>query len=135
VSPPLRLAIGSLALLLAACEGRQELGPSPLDEGVIIYIHANFTGPSQQINQDVRNFGNIEGPCVVSDENGATARWDDCISSVRILPGWQVTLYRDRDFRGAALTATEDLLDLKQRPGPCDGSYNDCVSSMRVSRR
>jgi Peptidase inhibitor family I36 len=130
-----RLASGTLALACVACEGREPLGPTPPDEGVIVYIHSNFVGTSQQINQDVRNFEEVEGPCVVSDESGSTASWNDCISSVRVLPGWQVTLYRDREFRGASLTTTEDISDLKLRSGPCDGSFNDCITSVRVSRR
>ena len=135
MSPVRRLAIGSIALLVAACEGAEPIGPTPPDEGVIIYIHAGFVGTSQQVNQDIRNLENVEGPCVVSDESGSTATWNDCISSLRVLPGWQVTVYKDRDFRGRSLSTTEDILDLKQRSGPCDGSFNDCVTSMRVSRR
>jgi hypothetical protein len=135
MSPVRRLAIGSVAVLFAACEGQEPIGPTPPDEGVIVYIHANFVGTSQQINQDVPNLQNVEGPCVVGDENGSTATWNDCISSVRVLPGWQVTLYEDRDFRGPSLGTTEDILDLRRRYGPCDGSFNDCVTSMRVSKR
>jgi Peptidase inhibitor family I36 len=135
MSPVRRLVLGSVAIVLAACEGQEPIGPTPPDEGVIVYIHSHFVGTSQQINQDIRNFENVEGPCVVSDDNGSTASWNDCISSVRVLPGWQATLYRDREFRGSFMMATEDITDLRQRAGPCDGSFNDCVSSIRVSRR
>jgi len=127
------LAVTALAILLAACTSDIEpLGPTPIDQGVVIFTHAGFTGTSQQIAVDVTNLGKVEGPC--GDSEG-TRTWDDCISSVRVLPGWGATLYGDRDYRGATLELTEDVLDLSQRLGSCSGSYNDCISSIRVYRR
>ena len=130
-----RLAGPCLAFLFVACGSFGRLGPTPLDEGVIFYIHADFVGSSQQVNSDVSDFGDVEGPCVVSSEDSSTATWDDCISSVRVLPGWRATLYRDRNFKGASIEVTEDIHDLKQMSGPCSGSFNDCASSIRVSRQ
>jgi len=129
--------VAALALVfLASCNDDLDvLGPTPTDEGIIFYIHANFAGSSQQINADVTNLGSVEGPCVVSDGESSTATWDDCISSVHVLPGWSATLYKDRDYRGSSMTITEDVLDLKAVNGSCDGSFNDCVSSIRVMRR
>jgi hypothetical protein len=127
------LAVTAVAILLAACTSDIEpLGPTPVDAGVVVFVHTGFTGSSQQISADVTNLGKVEGPC--GDGEG-TRTWDDCISSVRVLPGWRATLYGDRDFRGATLELTEDAADLSLRIGSCSGSYNDCISSIRVSRR
>jgi hypothetical protein len=46
-----------------------------------------------------------------------------------------VTLYRDDDFKGRSVTLTADTPNLRELPGPCDGSFNDCVSSIRVTKR
>jgi hypothetical protein len=133
--PRLRFGVACLAFLISACGSFGTLGPTPLDEGVILYIHADFVGSSQQVNSDVTDFGEVEGPCVVSSDDGATATWDDCISSIRVLPGWRATLYRDSNFRGSSIEVTEDLHDLTGVSGPCHSSFNDCASSIRVSRR
>jgi hypothetical protein len=126
---------GAAALALAACGSVKSLGPTAPDEGIIFYVHANFIGSSQQTSADVTNLGEVEGPCVKGDQDSATARWDDCVSSVRVMPGWRATLYRDRDFKGQSFTITADAPDLTQVSGPCSGSFNDCVSSIRVSRQ
>ena len=57
------------------------------------------------------------------------------MSSVRVFPGWSATLYRDEDFKGRSITVTSDTLNLRTLPGPCDGSFNDCVTSIRVTRQ
>jgi len=57
------------------------------------------------------------------------------VSSVRVLAGWRVTLYRDSEFRGRSVMLTADAPNLKELPGPCDGTFNDCVMSMRVARQ
>jgi hypothetical protein len=51
------------------------------------------------------------------------------------MPGWSVTLFRDRDFRGASRELTGDVQSLAAISGSCDGSFNDCVSSLRVYRK
>lgn len=126
----------ALALLLPACGWRpQPLGPTPVDEGIVVYIHSGFRGSSQAIAVDVPNLGKVEGPCAKGDGESTTLSWDDCISSIRVRPGWGVTVYRDREFKGTALELTADSLDLSAVSGSCDGSYNDCISSLRVYRR
>jgi hypothetical protein len=123
------------ALLAPACTERLEiLGPTPPGEGITIYIHVNAAGSSQAINIDVRDLDKVEGPCPRGDE-GQAPTWSDCISSVRVADGWAATLYEDREFRGRNVTVTTDVLDFRFLSGPCDGSFNDCVSSMRVFRR
>jgi Peptidase inhibitor family I36 len=130
----LRLALLLPVVLLSACENRLEiLGPTPGGEGIAIFIHADFAGSSQAINTDVRDLGHVEGPCSTGAE-GEQPTWHDCISSVRVQAGWTVTLYRDKDFKGRSMTLTADAPNLRELPGPCDGSFNDCVSSLRVAR-
>jgi hypothetical protein len=111
----------------------ERLGPTAIDEGVVLYMHANFVGTSQQVATDVTNFASVEGPCGGSEDQGPT--WDNCISSIRLLPGWGATLYGDKDFKGALLVVTADIPDLKALSGSCSGSYNDCVSSIKVYRK
>lgn len=128
------LLIAAAALLLPACDSPDPLGPSPVDEGIIVFMHSGFRGTSQQVAANVSNLGDVQGPCGDS-ESESSRTWNDCISSVRVLPGWGATLYGDRDFRGAVLELTEDASDLSARPGSCSGSYDDCISSIRVYRR
>jgi hypothetical protein len=117
-------------------EGRQALPEHPQEpstppgEGIVIFLHADFAGPSQALNVDVPDLGNVEGAC------GETPRWSDCISSVKVNPGWAATLYRDKDYKGASVTVKADTPNLRDLRGPCDNdSFNDCVSSIRVSRQ
>ena len=124
-----------LVLVLPACESRIEpLGPTPPGEGIAIFIHASFVGSSQSLNADVPDLGKVEGPCT-SGEEGAVPTWSDCMSSLRVEPGWTATLFRDRDFKGASVTVTANVANLTALPGPCAGSFNDCVSSVRVARQ
>lgn len=126
---------GTIAFLLPACAGGPEpLGPTPLDEGIIVYLHVNYSGSSQAIGADVSDLEEVEGPCTKTEET-TDANWGDCISSVRVMPGWGATLYRDDSFRGGALEVTADTPDLKAVAGPCSEGFNDCVSSIRVYRR
>ena len=124
-----------VALLTSGCtESLETLGPTPADEGITVYLHAGFAGPSQAINRDVSDLDKVEGPCTHAAE-GEKPTWSDCVSSVRVAAGWSVTLYRDKEFKGNSLTLTADSPDLRALPGPCDGSFNDCVSSLKVTKR
>lgn len=133
----LRIAsVASLVVLAPACGAqRQPLGPTGVDDGIVVYIHSGFRGSSQAIATDVSNLDTVEGPCVAGDGESPTLSWDDCISSIRVMPGWGATVYRDRDFKGAALELTADSLDLSAASGSCRGSFNDCISSLRVYLR
>jgi hypothetical protein len=66
---------------------------------------------------------------------GEQPTWSDCVSSVRVAEGWTVTLYRDKEYKGNSLRLTADSPNLSALPGPCDGTFNDCVSSIRVSKQ
>ena len=128
------LALLVLAVLIPGCsEPLEILGPTPAGEGITIYLHANYAGPSQAVNHDVNDLEEVEGPCTHGGE-GEVPTWSDCVSSVRVEPGWSVTLYRDDDFKGRSVRLTADTPNLTALPGPCDGSFNDCVSSIRVRK-
>ena len=61
--------------------------------------------------------------------------WDDCISSIRVAPGWRATLYRNDDFNGDRLEVIGDIPNLQLAMGRCDKfGFNDCVTSIRVVR-
>jgi Peptidase inhibitor family I36 len=125
-----------LALALAAaCGSVNSLGPTPAGEGIVIYMDADFSGPSQTTNVDVPDLGKVRGACS-SGAEGETPTWDDCVSSVKVLPGWSATLYRDTNYKGANVTVDADTANLRNLSGPCDrDSFNDCVSSIRVVRK
>jgi hypothetical protein len=129
---PRVLCAAAVALLIPAC-GTAPLGPTPLDEGIVVDIHSGFRGTSQQVGADVTDLTKAEGPCAI-DENGGGGSWNDCISSIRVLPGWTARIYGDKNFRGAVLDVTSDIPDLSEIDGDCSGSYNDCISSIRVMR-
>jgi hypothetical protein len=125
----------AVVLTAAACGSRiSTLGPTPAGEGVVIYMHADFAGPSQAINVDVAHLGRVEGSCS-SGAEGETPTWADCVSSIKVMPGWSATLYRDPNFRGESVSVTADTPNLSSLRGPCKDSFNDCVSSIRVSRQ
>ena len=133
---PFLISMGVLAAcVLAACAGMTSLGPTPPGEGIVIYLHADFAGPSQALNTDVPDLGRVDGACSDGGE-GEEPSWSDCISSVKVMPGWTATLYRDKNYKGASVAVTADTPSLRDVRGPCDkDSFNDCVSSIRVARQ
>ena len=124
------IAAAVIGLLLTSCESLEPLGPTPLDEGIVIYLNSGYRGVSQQVGADVEDLGEVEGPCGASE--GGLGTWNDCISSVRVLPGWNARIYGDKNYRGAVLDVTGDVPDLSKVHGSCSDSYNDCISSIRV---
>jgi hypothetical protein len=128
------LCAAALSLPIPACGGIEPLGPTPVDQGVIVFMHSGFRGTSQQVGADVTDLTRVEGPCNVSSDGG-TGSWNDCISSIRVLPGYYARLYGDKNFRGAAVEVIEDVPDLRALKGDCSGSFDDCVSSIRVLKR
>lgn len=118
----------------AGCETRLPMEPSELTTGIVVYEHANYRGDSAHITSDIRDLRDVRGPCAHADGDGSTSfDWNDCISSVRVAPGWRATLYRDDGFRDDSLEVTSDVanLQLVNHDCPKDG-LNDCVTSIRV---
>jgi hypothetical protein len=110
--------------------------PTELTAGVVIYEHSNFMGRSAYLAGDIKDLRDFDGPCVHSDGEDSINVWDDCVSSIRVAPGWRAVLYQDDDFHGQQLTVTTDVENLTFSPGRCDkGGFNDCTTSVRVSRQ
>jgi len=123
-----------ISLVLAGCGSPLTiLGPTPPDQGIVIFVHADYVGSSQALNVDVHDLTKTQGPCS-SGAEGEEPTWTKCVSSVRVFPGWSATLYRDEDFKGASITLNADTPNLRNLSGPCDGSFNDCVRSIRLTR-
>ena len=129
------LAVVAATSMLAGCgTDLTVLGPTPPEQGIVIFVHVDYAGSSQAVNVDVHDLTKTEGPCS-SGAEGEAPTWRKCVSSVRVFPGWSATLYEDEDFKGRSLTLTADAPNLRDRSGPCDGSFNDCVRSIRVTRQ
>lgn len=129
------VSLGALAAL-AGCADSLPLEPDELATGIVVYEHANFRGESAHITEDIRDLRDFRGPCEHVDSDGFRYyNWNDCISSVRVAPGWRATLYRDDGFRDDSIELTSDHsnLQLVNHDCPRDG-LNDCVTSVRVRR-
>ena len=133
--------VHSLVLLVAAlaagCEKSLPSAPSELLTGVTLYEDANFRGRSAHLTSDVRDLKDFDGPCehTSSDANGTSTihDWNDCVSSIRVAPGWRVEAYRDDNFRGQSISASADVPNLQLVAGTCDhDGLNDCITSVRV---
>ena len=125
----------AVAVAVGGCGSLPALGPTPADQGIVIYVHADFTGPSQAVNVDVPDLDKVQGSCSKGEE-GEVPTWSDCISSVKVVPGWSATLFRDANYKGPSVTVTADTPNLRDLSGPCDkDSFNDCVSSIRLARK
>lgn len=122
-------------LFLSAC-GASPSAPSATDaqDGVIIYEHPQFKGISRLLLTDVEDLDDVFG-CTKGGPYFPTYNFDDCVSSIRIPPGWRVTVYEDPRYRGASVTFTSDVPDLDDVRGPCGDDFDDCISSIRVSRQ
>lgn len=134
----LGLASAVWCLGIAGCTQRLPMAPSELSTGIVVYEHANYLGNSAHITQDIRDLRDVRGPCIVTDSDGSSSsNWNDCISSVRVAPGWRATLYRGSGYDDDSLELTEDHANLqlaRQHDCPKDG-LNDCVTSIRVRRQ
>ena len=130
-------------LLLTSCMKNLPTAPSVpvLTSGVAIYEHADFAGDSALVTADLGDLKDFNGPCPGelrqsgSNISVGPSNWNDCMSSLKIAPGWRVTVYRDDDFNGESFDATSDLPNLALVRGSCDkGGMNDCITSIRIGR-
>lgn len=133
----LAFVVLSAALVHGCDEQELPMEPSSLTDGVILYEHANFHGNAAHITSDVADLRDFRGPCVHGDGGSDSGDWNDCVSSVRVAPGWTATLYRGPDYKDDTLEIAADVSNLqlvRQHDCPKDG-LNDCVSSVRVRRQ
>jgi hypothetical protein len=125
---------------LTACkvEGLLLTAPSELTTGVVLYENANFLGASAHLTSDVPDLRPFDGPCGYTDSSDGERHydWNDCVSSLRVAPGWRATVYEHPNFRGEFFMTTGDTPNLQLVHGTCSshGGLNDCVSSVRVVR-
>ena len=127
----------ALAALAHGCSPTElPMAPTPFTTGIILYEHANFLGNSAHRTADLADLRNFRGPCFIGDD-ASSRNWNDCVSSVRVAPGWRATLYRDPNYRDDALEIAEDVANLQLVRGhDCNrGGLNDCVSSVRVRQQ
>jgi len=121
--------VAALALLVAACESHT--GPSE-SLGVTVFEHPDFGGNSRTFDGNAFDLDDLRGPCSGLFDSGDDGHWDDCISSVRVAPGWEVTLFEHDEYDGESLSLTLDIRDLDAIDGPCGRDWDDCVSSLVV---
>jgi len=132
----------AVCVALASCDSELPTEPEDFVGGVIVYEHPAYTGASAYFYRDLDSLSDFTGPCKepsysVSPAGGDKDVWNDCISSIRVKPGWRATLYTGYGFDDDHMEVTEDISDLRSVPGPCadgGGGFNDCVSSIRVHR-
>ena len=136
------IPVMALAVCLACGEAPSfPTAPSELVQGIVVYEHANFQGRSAHITRNIENLMTWDGPCehTSSDSDGSTTTdfdWNDCISSVRVAPGWEATLYRGSSYGDDSIVVTEDVPNLDSVGHDCrEGGLNDCVTSIQVTRR
>jgi hypothetical protein len=128
------------SLILGGCRKSLPTPPTELSAGIVIYEHANYLGRSAHVTSDIRDLKSFQGPCerTETNSNGTNRHiqeWDDCMSSVRIAPGWRATIYEHDDFTGERLEVVADVPNLQLVNGSCshDG-LNDCITSIRLFR-
>lgn len=139
---PRGLALGAALAIASACQDELPAAPDQLADGIIIYEHAGFGGASAHLTRDADNLSGYKGPCEHSQSNYPnpgntyTYDWNDCISSIKVAPGWRATVYIDTGFHEDWLDVTADVPDFGQVRGYCDhDAWNDCISSIRVRRQ
>ncbi len=136
--PPSRYGRRRIALALlvgmAGCEMPSlPMAPSDLTSGVSIYEHANFLGNSALLTESNTDLSEYDGPCEHDEGDYTIHDWNDCVSSIRVAPGWRAIAYRDTDYRGQSVDLSADAPNLQLVAGSCshDG-LNDCITSIKV---
>ena len=125
--------LAALALFGAGCG---PTGPSSVTEGMIVFQDTNFSGSFRPFAVDVADLDDVHPGCRGDiDSSINPGDWGDCISSIRIAPGWTATIFEDDRYQGQSLTITSDTPNLENVQGPCGDDWDDCVSSIRVSRQ
>jgi hypothetical protein len=121
------IAILLLTAVSVACD---EDGPTtPTGTSIVIYQDTNFRGDSRAVFANAVDLDDLPG-C-----GGAGADWNDCISSIRVPSGWEITVFEQDNYAGPSSTFTADIADLELQQGPCGGNWDDCISSIQIRQR
>ena len=99
---------------------------TPTGTTIVLYQDTNYRGDSRAMVASAPDLDDLPG-C-----GGASADWNDCISSIRIPSGWQITVFEQDNYAGTSMTLTADVPDLEQVAGPCGNDWDDCISSIQV---
>src|SRR5690349_6173378 len=92
------IAVLALAAFTPGCTATElPMAPSALTAGIILYEHANFLGNSAHLTGEVPDLRDFSGPCIKGSD-ASSRDWNDCVSSVRVAPGWRATLYRGAKY-------------------------------------
>jgi hypothetical protein len=118
-------------VMLVGCSG-PTLPTANYGQGVTLYPDSIYRGDRVTVNGDVGDLSKLKGPCQKSEDEAST--YDDCVSSLHVPEGWTVTIFRDRGFAGGSATFSSDVADLNDVIGPCKRGFNDCVSSVKITR-
>jgi hypothetical protein len=121
------IIVGFLLMVSAACD--DDSPTTPTGTLVVIYQDTNFRGDSRAVAANASDLDALPG-C-----GGPGADWDDCISSIRVPSGWEVTVFEHDLYSGASATFTTDIEDLERQMGPCGNDWDDCISSIQVRQR
>ena len=122
--------------MVAGCGSEMPTTPTAtFGEGVTLYPDSLFRGERITLGGDVADLSKVRGPCGGDGDSGSPSNYDDCVSSLRIPAGWTVVVFRDRGFSGDSATYKADVQDLDVVPGPCRPGFNDCISSLKLSRQ
>jgi hypothetical protein len=148
--PGATLPAGSTALaepLQRGGEGGTEMGTRIALTGMVVGMLAGLVSPAGAQRRDRdrdRDREPRDGVCIYKDADYRGQRlcvgageevdelpWglDDEVSSIRVFGRAEITIYRDRNFRGASTRFDDDVRDLQYE------RWNDRVSSIRVTGR
>lgn len=137
---PRWIAIGA-ALAVSGCLWVPNISipPVPPGDGVLLYSEIDYGGAPLALNADVHDLFMVKGQggCDFLTQTDYVVEkvgenWGDCVASLRVHRGWSATLYQHDRFKGESVTVTTDIPNLAALPGPCRGTFRDCVSSIRV---
>lgn len=129
----MRAMLPSWVAACAVLAGCSSSPTTPSEKALTLFVDRNYEGSWLDVSGDKGNLSNVRGPCNQSEYY--TGDWNDCISSIRLSPGWVATGYRDRNFSGPTFEITEDIPNLRNIPGACEHGFDDCLSSIRVSKQ
>ena len=131
--PEKRTILVTLVLLGSSCA---PTAPSTVTDGIMVFADTNYSGVFQQFTTETADLEDHDGGCSHDvSPYSYDFHWGDCISSIKVAPGWIATIYKDDHYKGQSLTITSNTPDLKKVSGPCGDDWNDCISSIRLSRQ